>query len=77
MNALLETSSSVYSEIMFTIISLSQNLIKGGVRIRARGLENLSKINKRGGTIIRYSSVYDSTIVSGTTTLFVTVYGKS
>ena len=32
----------------------------GGVGIRAGGLENFSKINKRGGTIIRYSRViYD------------------
>ena len=42
---------------MFTIISFFQKLIKGGVGIRAGGLENFSKINKRGGTIIRYSRV--------------------
>ena len=34
-----------------------QKLIKGGVGIRAGGLENFSKINKLGGTIIRYSRV--------------------
>ena len=33
---------------MFTIISFFQELIKGGVGIRAGGLENFSKINKRG-----------------------------
>ena len=50
MNALLATLSCVYSEIMFTIISFFQKLIKGGVGIRAEGeLENFSKINKRGG----------------------------
>ena len=41
---------------MFTIISFFQKLIKGGVGIRAGGgLENFSKIDKRWGTIIRYS----------------------
>ena len=34
---------------MFTIISCFQKLIKGGAGIRAGGLENFSKINKRGG----------------------------
>ena len=58
MNALLETFSCIYSEIMSNIISFFQKLIKGGVGIRAGGgLENFSKINKRGGTIIRYSRV--------------------
>ena len=42
---------------MSNIISNFQKLIKGGVGIRAGGLENFSKINKRGGTIIRYSRV--------------------
>ena len=42
---------------MSNIISFFQNLIKGGVGIAAGGLENFSKINKRGGTIIRYSRV--------------------
>ena len=43
---------------MSNIISNFQKLIKGGVGIRARGLENFSKINKRGGgIIIRYSRV--------------------
>ena len=42
---------------MSNIISFFQKLIKGGVGIRAGGLENFSKINKRGGTIIRYSRV--------------------
>ena len=59
LNALLGTFSCVYSEIMSNIISFFQILIKGGVGIRAGGLENFSKINKRGGggTIIRYSRV--------------------
>ena len=43
LNALLETFSCVYSETMLTIISFFQKFIKGG------GLENFSKINKRGG----------------------------
>ena len=34
---------------MSNIISFLQKLIKGGVGIRAGGLENFSKINKRGG----------------------------
>ena len=34
---------------LFTIISFFQKLIKGGVGIKAEGLENFSKINKRGG----------------------------
>ena len=42
---------------MSNIISFLQKLIKGGVGIRAGGLENFSKVNKRGGTIIRYSRV--------------------
>ena len=33
---------------MFTIISFFQKLIKGG-RNKSGGLENFSKINKRGG----------------------------
>ena len=46
----LKTISCVYSEIMFTIISLFQKSIKGEVGIRAgRGLENFSKTNKWGG----------------------------
>ena len=49
LNALLETFSCVYSETMLTIISFFQKLIKEGVGIRAGGLENFSKINKRGG----------------------------
>ena len=57
LNAILETFSCVYSETIFTIISFFQKLIKGGVGIRAGGLENFSKINKREGTIIRYSRV--------------------
>ena len=50
---LLEISSCVYSDIMFTIISSFQKLIKG-VGISVEGLENFSKIN-RWGMIIRYS----------------------
>ena len=57
LNALLETFSCVYSEIMSNIISFFQILIKGGVGIRAGGLENFSKINKLGGMIIRYLRV--------------------
>ena len=34
---------------MFTIISIFQKLIKGGVGIKVWGLENFSKINKREG----------------------------
>ena len=34
---------------MSNIISFFQKLIKGGVGIRAGGLENFSRINKRGG----------------------------
>ena len=49
MNALLATLSCVYSEIMFTIISFFQKLIKGGGWNKSGGLENISKINKRGG----------------------------
>ena len=53
LNALLETFSCVYSETMLTIISFFQKLIKGGgVGIRAGGgLENCSKINKRGARL--------------------------
>ena len=50
-----ETSSFVYSEIMFTIISLFQNLIKGGTggwNKSGGGLKIFSKINKRGGGTI-------------------------
>ena len=36
---------------MSNIISFFQKLIKGGVGIRAGGLENFSKINKRGGRL--------------------------
>ena len=53
LNALLETFSSIYSEIMSSIISFFQKLIpkkklKGGWN-KSGGLENFSKINKRGG----------------------------
>ena len=60
LNALLETFSCVYSETMLTIISFFQKLIKGGVGIRAGGLENFSKINKRGDDY----SVFESNILS-------------
>ena len=51
LNALLETFSCVYSETMLTIISFFQKLIRGGGgwKKSGGGLENLSKINKRGG----------------------------
>ena len=39
----------LFRNYVFTIISFFQKLIKGGVGIRAGGLENFSKINKRGG----------------------------
>ena len=62
LNALLETFSCVYSETMLTIISFFQKLIKGGgVGKRAGGLENLSKINKRGGRLFgtrEYTRLY-------------------
>ena len=48
LSALLETVSFIYSEIMFTLISFFQKLIKGGARISAGGIE-IFKINKRGG----------------------------
>ena len=44
LNALLETSSCVYSEIMLTIISLFQKLKKA-----RRGVESFSKINEGEG----------------------------
>ena len=67
LNALLETFSSVYSETMLTIISFFQKLIKGGAGIRAGGLENFSKINKRGGMTIQYSRVHKlDTVLSQT-----------
>ena len=44
---------------MSNIISFFQKLIKGGVGIRAGGLENFSKINKRGGDDC---SVLESTV---------------
>ena len=44
---------------MSNIISFFPKINKTGVGIRAGGgLENFSKINKRGGTIIRYSRVH-------------------
>ena len=50
LNALLKTSSFVYSKLMFTIILFFQKLIKGGIRIKAEELEKFSRINdKRGG----------------------------
>ena len=49
--SLLETFSCVSTEIMSNIISFFQKLIKGGFGIRAGGLENFSKINKRGGRL--------------------------
>ena len=42
---------------MFTIISFFQKLIKGGVGIRAGGLEIFLKLISGGGAIIRYSRV--------------------
>ena len=57
LNALLETFSCVYSEIMSNIISFFQKLIKGGVGIRAGGWKIFQKLISGGGTIIRYSRV--------------------
>ena len=52
LNALLGTFSCVYSEIMFTIISFFQKLIKwGGGWSKNGGLENFSKLNKQGGRL--------------------------
>ena len=44
LNALLETFSCVYSEIMSNIISFFQILIKGGVGIRAGGWKIFQKL---------------------------------
>ena len=44
-------------------ISFLQKLIKGGVGIRAGGLENFSKINKRGGRLFgtrEYTNLFRS-----------------
>ena len=49
LNALFETFSGVYSEIMLTIISFFQKLIKEGVGIRARGVGKFSKLRSGGG----------------------------
>ena len=57
LNALLETFSCVYTEIMSNIISFFQKLIKGGVGIRAGGWKIFQKLISGGGTIIRYSRV--------------------
>ena len=47
---------------MSNIISFFQKVIKGGGGWnKSGGLENFSKINKRGGTIIRYSRVLETT----------------
>ena len=55
LNALLGTFYCAYLEIMFTIISFFPKSMRGWDK--SGGLENFSKINKRGGTIIRYSRV--------------------
>ena len=58
LNALLETFSCIYSEIMFTIISIFQKLIKGEVGIRVGGgWKIFQNLISGGGTIIRYSRV--------------------
>ena len=49
MNALLETFSCVYSEIMSNIISFFQKLIKGGIGIRAGGWKIFQKLISGGG----------------------------
>ena len=51
---------------MSNIISFFQKLIKGGVGIRAGGLENFSKIKKRGGD--DYSVLESICIVQDTAT---------
>ena len=48
-NALLETFSCVYSEIMPNVISFFQILIKGGVGIRAGGWKIFQKLLSGGG----------------------------
>ena len=48
LNALLETFSCVYAEIMSNIISFFQKLIKAGVGIRVGGLENFQKLISGG-----------------------------
>ena len=42
---------------MSSIISFFQKIIKGGLELERGGVGKFSKINKRGGTIIRYSRV--------------------
>ena len=59
------TLSCVYSEILFTIISFFQKLLKGGVEIRAGGgLENFSKIDKRGDDYSVLESIRISAILA-------------
>ena len=43
LNAILETSSCVYSETMLTIISFSQKLIKGGGWNKSEGVGKFFK----------------------------------
>ena len=57
LNALLETFSCVYSEIMSSIISFFQKLIKGGWNKSEGGWKTFQKLISWGGTIIRYSRV--------------------
>ena len=57
LNALLETFSSVYSEVLLTIISFFQKLITGGWN-KSRGLENFAQSNR--GAIIQYLRVLSS-----------------
>ena len=58
MNALLETFSCFYSEIMSNIISFFQKSIKGGWNKSGGGLKNFSKINKRGDDYSVLESTY-------------------
>ena len=49
LNALLETFSCVYSEIMSNIISNFQKSIKGGWNKNGGGVENFQKLISGGG----------------------------
>ena len=62
LNALFETFSCVYSEIMLSIVSFFQNLIKGGWNKSGGGLANFSIINE-WGTIIQYSRVLQFSLI--------------
>ena len=65
---------------MSNIISFFQKLIKGGVGIRAGGLEYFSKMNKRGGRLFgtrEYVSILKRHIAGTAQTSAVTCNYKS